>query len=51
MIDSAMSDGQAEPEEQQLVMNLMQAWGVPQSELEPHFRSLAAKNDRAILDR
>jgi uncharacterized tellurite resistance protein B-like protein len=51
MIDSAMSDGQAEPEEQQLVMSLMQAWGVPQAELEPHFVSLAAKNDRAILDR
>lgn len=51
MIDSAMSDGQAEPEEQQLITNLMAAWGVSQAELEPHFRTLAAKNDRAVLDR
>lgn len=51
MIDSAMADGQAEQQEQELVMNLMQAWGVSQAELEPHFRTLAAKNDRAILDR
>ena len=51
MIDSAMSDGQAEPQEQQLVMNLVGAWGVSQAELETHFRSLAAKNDRSVLDR
>jgi uncharacterized membrane protein YebE (DUF533 family) len=51
MIDSAMSDGEAEPGEQKLVMGFVQAWGVPQADLEPHFRSLAAKNDRAVLDR
>lgn len=51
MIDSAMSDGQAEPQEQQLVMNIMRAWGVAEAELEPHFRTLAAKNDRSVLDR
>ncbi|MGG5810323.1 TerB family tellurite resistance protein [Falsiroseomonas sp. CW058] len=51
MIDSAMSDGQAEPEEQRLVMGFMQAWGLPEAELEPHFRTLAAKNDRNVLDR
>ena len=51
MIDSAMSDGEAEPQEQQLVMGFMQAWGIAQADLEPHFRTLAAKNDRAVLDR
>jgi uncharacterized tellurite resistance protein B-like protein len=51
MIDSAMSDGQAEPEEQQLVLGFMQAWGIGQAELEPHFRTLTAKNDRNVLDR
>ncbi|WP_235951553.1 tellurite resistance TerB family protein [Falsiroseomonas algicola] len=51
MIDSAMSDGQAEPEEQRLVMGFVQAFGISEAELEPHFRSLTAKNDRAVLDR
>jgi uncharacterized membrane protein YebE (DUF533 family) len=51
MIDSAMSDGEAEPQEQQLVMGFMQAWGITQAEMEPYFRTLAAKNDRAVLDR
>ncbi len=51
VIDSAMSDGEAEPQEQQMVMGLMQSWGLSQAELEPHFRTLAAKNDRAVLDR
>jgi uncharacterized membrane protein YebE (DUF533 family) len=51
MIDSAMADGQAEPQEQQLVMNMMRAWGMSETDLEPHFRTLTAKNDRAVLDR
>ncbi len=51
MIDSAMSDGEAEQGEQQLVMQFAQAWGLPESELGPHFRTLVAKNDRAVLDR
>ena len=51
MIDSAMSDGEAEPEEQQLVMGFMRAFGMTEAELEPHFRTLSAKNDRAVLDR
>lgn len=51
MIDSAMSDGQAEAQEQTLVMNMVRAFGLTEAELEPHFRSLTAKNDRAVLDR
>ncbi|MBK1658674.1 tellurite resistance TerB family protein [Paracraurococcus ruber] len=51
MIDSAMSDGEAEQGEQQLVMQFSQAWGVPQTDLEGHFRTLVAKNDRSVLDR
>ena len=51
MIDGAMSDGEAEPEEQRLVMRFAEAWGLPEAELEPHFRTLVAKNDRAVLDR
>jgi uncharacterized membrane protein YebE (DUF533 family) len=51
VIDSAMADGEAEPQEQQLVMGFMQSWGLSQADLEPHFRTLSAKNDRAVLDR
>ncbi|MFE1599991.1 TerB family tellurite resistance protein [Methylobacterium sp. ID0610] len=51
MIDSAMSDGEAEPEEQQLIMRFAQAFGLSEGELTPYFRALVAKNDRAVLDR
>jgi len=51
MIDSAMADGDAEPGEQQLIRQVSEAWGIAEAELTPHFRSLVAKNDRAVLDR
>jgi uncharacterized tellurite resistance protein B-like protein len=51
MIDSAMSDGEAEQGEQRLVMQFAESWGVSQAALEPHFRTLVAKTDRAVLDR
>ncbi|ACA17332.1 conserved hypothetical protein [Methylobacterium sp. 4-46] len=51
MIDSAMADGEAEPEEQRLIMQYAQAFGLGESELTPYFKALVAKNDRAVLDR
>lgn len=51
MIDSAMSDGEAEPEEQQLVVKFSSAWGISEAEMTPYFKALVAKNDRAVLDR
>ena len=51
MIDSAMSDGEAEPAEQTLITQYAQGFGLSEAELEPYFRSLVAKNDRAVLDR
>ena len=51
MIDSAMSDGEAEPEEQALVRQYADAFGLTDADLESHFRTLVAKNDRAVLDR
>lgn len=51
MIDSAMSDGEAEPGEERLILQFAQAFGLTESELTPHFRTLVAKNDRAVLDR
>jgi len=50
MIDSAMSDGEAEQGEQQLVMQFAEAFGLTEAELMPHFRTLVAKNSRAVLD-
>jgi uncharacterized tellurite resistance protein B-like protein len=51
MIDSAMSDGEAEPGEQQLIMQFAAAWGLSEAEMTPYFKALVAKNDRAVLDR
>ncbi|WP_239002754.1 tellurite resistance TerB family protein [Rhodovastum atsumiense] len=51
MIDSAMSDGDAEPGEQRLIIDFAQAFGLAEAEIEPHFRTLARKNDRSVLDR
>ena len=51
MIDSAMADGEAEQGEQQLVTQFAEAFGLTEAELTPHFRTLVAKNDRAVLDR
>lgn len=51
MIDSAMSDGEAEPGEQQLIMQFAAHWGLSEADLTPHFRTLVAKNERTVLDR
>ncbi|WP_245524282.1 TerB family tellurite resistance protein [Methylobacterium nonmethylotrophicum] len=51
MIDSAMADGEAEPAEQQLIMQFAQAFGLSEADLTPYFKALVAKNDRAVLDR
>lgn len=51
MIDSAMSDGEAEQGEQTLIMDFARGFGLSETELEPYFRALVAKNDRAVLDR
>ncbi len=51
MIDSVMADGEAESEEQALFGKFSQAFGMSEADLEPHFRTLIAKNDRGVLDR
>ncbi|SDC13225.1 tellurite resistance TerB family protein [Belnapia rosea] len=50
MIDSAMSDGEAEQGEQDLVRRFSEAWGLSEEALMPHFRTLVAKNQRTVLD-
>lgn len=51
MIDSAMTDGEAEQGEQKLIMDFARGFDLSEAYLEPHFRTLVAKNDRAVLDR
>lgn len=51
MIDSAMSDGDAEQGEQHLISEFARGFGMSEAELEPYFRALVAKNDRGVLDR
>jgi uncharacterized tellurite resistance protein B-like protein len=50
MIDSAMADDEAEPGEQALFQKFANAFNVSEAELEPHFRTLVAKNSRSVLD-
>jgi len=51
MVDSAMADGEAEAGEQALFAKFQTAFGMTEDDLNPHFRTLVAKNDRAVLDR
>jgi uncharacterized tellurite resistance protein B-like protein len=50
MIDSAMSDGEAEQGERELIERFQQAFGIDHASLEPNFRALVIKNDRRVLD-
>jgi len=51
MVDSAMADGEAEAEEQALFTRFLSAFGISEEAMGPHFQTLVAKNDRAVLDR
>jgi uncharacterized tellurite resistance protein B-like protein len=49
LVDSAMSDGEAEPEEQQLIGKIQHAFGISDERFAPFFDVLIAKNDRSIF--
>ncbi|BBE72212.1 TerB family tellurite resistance protein [Oharaeibacter diazotrophicus] len=49
LVDSAMSDGEAEPEEQELIGRVQAAFGIPDERFAPFFDVLMAKNDRTIF--
>lgn len=49
MIDSAMADGEAEQGERDLIVKFQAAFGFTDATLEPHFRTLLAKNERSVL--
>lgn len=49
LVDSSLSDGQAEPEEQAMFAKFLQAFGVSEARFRPFFEVLALKNDRGVF--
>ncbi len=49
MVDSALSDGQAEREEQELIGRFQQAFGISDDRFRPFFEVIVLKNDRSVF--
>jgi uncharacterized tellurite resistance protein B-like protein len=49
LIDSSLSDGQAEPEEQALFAKFLGAFGISEERFRPFFEVIVLKNDRAVF--
>lgn len=49
LVDSAMSDGQAEVQEQELVGKVQQAFGISDEKFRPFFEVIMMKNDRSVF--
>ena len=49
LVDSTMSDGEAEGEEQDLVVKFQRAFGIPDERFVPFFEALHVKNDRSVF--
>lgn len=49
MIDSSLSDGDAEIEEQQLITKFQEAFGISDERFQPFFNALLIKNDRTVF--
>lgn len=49
LVDSAMSDGQAEMEEQELVGKFQKAFGISDEQFRPYFEVILMKNDRTVF--
>lgn len=49
LIDSSLSDGQAEREEQFMFGKFLQAFGISEERFRPFFEVIVLKNDRAIF--
>lgn len=49
LVDSAMADGEAEVEEQQLIGRVQQAFGISDERFAPFFDVLMVKNDRSVF--
>jgi uncharacterized tellurite resistance protein B-like protein len=49
LIDSSLSDGQAEAEEQVMFGKVMQAFGISEARFKPFFEVIVLKNDRSVF--
>lgn len=49
LVDSSLSDGEAEREEQVMFNKFMTAFGVTEQEFAPIFKVIAMKNDRSVF--
>lgn len=49
MVDSALSDGQAETQEQELIGRFQQAFGISDEKFRPFFEVIVMKNDRSVF--
>jgi uncharacterized tellurite resistance protein B-like protein len=47
--DSLMSDGMADPAEQEMLAETMLAFGVSEDEFKPHFETILIKNTRSVV--
>ena len=49
MVDSSLSDGQPEPQEQQIFGQTLQAFGISEERFRPFFEVIVLKNDRSVF--
>lgn len=49
LIDSSLSDGEAEIEEQQLFKKFLHAFGISEERFKPFFEVIVLKNDRSVF--
>lgn len=49
VLDSMLSDGQPEPEEQKVFNAMMQAWGIEEARFAPFFQVITLKYDRRLF--
>lgn len=49
IVDSAMADGEAEPEEQVVFDKMQKSFGITDDEFKPFFEALMIKNDRSVF--
>lgn len=49
LADSLTSDGDADPSEQRLFEQFMQAWGISEERFRPFFEVIVVKNDRTVF--
>jgi uncharacterized tellurite resistance protein B-like protein len=47
--DSLMSDGQADPSEQEMLAKTMKSFGISENDFKPYFETILIKNNRSIF--